>query len=91
MAHKTRIKIAAAVTALFLAGISAAGLAARSGEPQAAIGSPAAPTAEQTPTAVETQDAVTATEPSINIEDRYDDARHEDADGSDDKGYEDDG
>jgi hypothetical protein len=91
MAHKTRIKIAAAVTALFLAGISAAGLATRNGEPQAASGSPTAPAAKQTPASVEAQDAVTATEPSINIEDRYDDALYEDAEGSDDKGYEDDG
>jgi hypothetical protein len=91
MAHNTRIKIAAAVTALFLAGISAAGLAVRNGDSQAAIGSPTAPAAVQTPTAVGAQDAVTATEPSINIEDRYDDALYEDAEGSDDEGYEDDG
>ena len=36
MTDKARIKIAAGVTALFLAGISAAGLAARDGQPQAA-------------------------------------------------------
>jgi hypothetical protein len=88
MAHKTRIKIAAAVTALFLAGISAAGLAVRNGDSQAAIGSPTAPAAVQTPTAVGAQDAV---QPSINIEDRYDDALYEDAEGSHDEGYEDDG
>ncbi len=34
MTDKTRIKIAAAVTALFLAGISTVGLAARSDSPQ---------------------------------------------------------
>ena len=47
MTDKTRIKIAAAVTALFLAGISAAGLAARDDQPQAAATTtarPAAPT-----------------------------------------------
>lgn len=36
MTDKARIKIAAAVTALFLAGISAAGLAARDDQPQPA-------------------------------------------------------
>src|SRR6185436_15209065 len=35
MTNKTRIKIAAGVTALFLAGICAAGLAVRNGQPQA--------------------------------------------------------
>ncbi|MET0818751.1 MAG: hypothetical protein ABWZ67_14390 [Solirubrobacteraceae bacterium] len=45
MTDKTRIKIAAAVTALFLAGISAAGLAARDGQPQAAATTEAQPTA----------------------------------------------
>ena len=49
MTDKTRIKIAAAVTALFLAGISAAGLTARSGEPQAAIGSPLLPRPSRPP------------------------------------------
>ncbi|HET8756176.1 MAG TPA: hypothetical protein VFM58_09205 [Solirubrobacteraceae bacterium] len=36
MTDQARIKIAAAVTALFLAGISAAGLAAHGGQPQPA-------------------------------------------------------
>jgi hypothetical protein len=45
MTDKTRIKIAAAVTALFLAGISAAGLAARDDQPQAAATTTAQPTA----------------------------------------------
>jgi hypothetical protein len=36
MTDKARIKIAAAVTALFLAGISAAGLATRDHQPQPA-------------------------------------------------------
>ncbi|HET8953619.1 MAG TPA: hypothetical protein VFN44_24060 [Solirubrobacteraceae bacterium] len=36
MTDKARIKIAAVVTALFLAGICAAGLAVRDGQPQAA-------------------------------------------------------
>jgi hypothetical protein len=45
MTDKTRIKIAAAVTALFLAGISAAGLAARDDQPQAAATATAQPTA----------------------------------------------
>jgi hypothetical protein len=44
MTDKTRIKIAAAVTALFLSGISAAGLAARDDQPQAtATAQPTAP------------------------------------------------
>jgi hypothetical protein len=36
MTNRTRITLAAAVTALFLVGISAAGLAVRDGQPQAA-------------------------------------------------------
>ena len=36
MTDKARIRIAAGVTALFLAGICAAGLAVRDGQPQAA-------------------------------------------------------
>ena len=36
MTDKARIRLAAAVTALFLAGISAAGLAARDDQPRAA-------------------------------------------------------
>jgi hypothetical protein len=52
MTDKTRIKIAAAVTALFLAGISAVGLAARDDQPQAAARPTAQPApATQTPTA----------------------------------------
>lgn len=52
MTDKTRIKIAAAVTALFLAGISAAGLATRDDQPQAAATPAAQPApATQTPTA----------------------------------------
>jgi hypothetical protein len=43
MTDKTRIKIAAAVTALFLGGISAAGLAARDDQPQAAATTAAQP------------------------------------------------
>ena len=45
MTDKARIKIAAAVTALFLAGISAAGLAVRDDQPQAAT-TAAAPSSE---------------------------------------------
>ena len=45
MTDKTRIRIAAGVTALFLAGICAAGLAVRDGQPQAATVAPAPSTA----------------------------------------------
>ena len=45
MTDRARIKIAAIVTALFLAGICAAGLAVRDGQPQAAATAPAASTA----------------------------------------------
>lgn len=48
MTDKTRIKIAAIVTALFLAGISAIGLAARSDTPAAAPASARAPAAPAT-------------------------------------------
>lgn len=52
MTDKTRIKIAAAITALFLAGISAAGVAARDDQPQAAATPTTQPApATQTPTA----------------------------------------
>ena len=50
MTDKTRIKIAAAVTALFLAGISTVGLAARSDSPQKTAVSDAAAPAVQPPT-----------------------------------------
>jgi hypothetical protein len=86
MTDKTRIKIAAAVTALFLAGLSAAGLAA----PQAAIGSAAAPTAQQTPTSLEAPGAVPDTEPSTYEGESYDDDGYE-AERGDDDGYDDDG
>ena len=49
MTDKTRIKIAAAVTALFLAGISTVGLAARSDSPQKTAVSHAAAPAVQPP------------------------------------------
>jgi len=45
MTDKARIKIAAIVTALFLAGICAAGLAVRDGQPQAAATATAPSTA----------------------------------------------
>jgi hypothetical protein len=50
MTDKTRIKIAAAVTALFLAGISIVGLAARSDSPQKTAVTDAAAPAVQAPT-----------------------------------------
>jgi hypothetical protein len=90
MTDKTRIKIAAAVTALFLAGLSAAGLAARNDAPQAAIGSAAAPTAQQTPTSLEAPGAVPDTEPSTYEGESYDDDGYE-AERGDDDGYDDDG
>ena len=51
MTDKTRIKIAAVVTALFLAGISAAGLAAGHDQPQAAATTTAQPSASTPATA----------------------------------------
>jgi hypothetical protein len=51
MADQARIKIAAAVTALFLAGISAAGLAAHDHRPQSAATATAASLATPTPKA----------------------------------------
>jgi hypothetical protein len=59
MADKTRIRIAAAVTALFLAAISAAGLTFRDHRPQ--------PTAAQAIVA-----PATAAAPAVRVEDRYD-------------------
>ena len=44
MTDKARIKIAAAVTALFLAGMSAAGLVARDHQPRTAATAPTAQT-----------------------------------------------
>src|SRR3954452_13691225 len=53
MTNKARIKIAAGVTALFLAGVCAAGLAVRDGQPQetttATAGSVATPEPAATP------------------------------------------
>lgn len=67
MTDNTRIKIAAAVTALFLAGISAAGLAARDDQPQAA----ATPTAQPAP-ATRTP-AATPGDGSLSYDDERDD------------------
>lgn len=51
MTDKTRIRIAATITALFLAGLSVAGLAAQGDAPQAAPAAAAEPApAVQTPT-----------------------------------------
>ena len=51
MTDKVRVKIAAAVIALFLAGISAAGLAARDHQPRAAATATAPSMATPTPNA----------------------------------------
>jgi hypothetical protein len=76
MTDKTRIKIAAVVTALFLVGISAVGLAARTDQPQTAAASSApALTAVQTPAAVRAPGAVPATQSSADEDERYDDER----------------
>lgn len=77
MTDKSRIKIAATITALFLAGISAAGLAARNDEPQASRASVAAPTAQQTPTAVQAPSAAPATESAPYEDDGYDDESYD--------------
>lgn len=79
MTDKTRIKIAATVTALFLAGISTVGLAARSHKPEQTAASPAAPAAIQTPATAETSIAAAAP-PSTEAE-RYED----EAESSDDE------
>ncbi|MGZ5370157.1 MAG: hypothetical protein ACXWDD_12720, partial [Aeromicrobium sp.] len=57
MTDRTRIKIAAAITALFLAGISAAGLAAQGNQPQTAGTSTGAPAAQRPDAAVQQQNA----------------------------------
>ena len=51
MTDKARIKIVAGVTGLFLAGICAAGLAARDGQPQAATAATAPSIATPAPDA----------------------------------------
>ena len=48
MTDRARIRIAAAITAVFLAGISAAGLAAHDHQPQASTPAPATSTATPT-------------------------------------------
>jgi hypothetical protein len=67
MADKVRIKIAAAVTALFLAGISVAGLAVRDDHPPAA-------TAATAPAI-----AAPATARARGDDNRYEAERYEDA------------
>ena len=67
MTAKTRIKIAAAVTALFLAGISIVGLAARSDSPQKIAISDAAAPAVQAPTTAKSS-VVSSTPSSIEDE-----------------------
>ena len=58
MTDKARIRIAALVTALFLAAVSIAGVATRSREPSAATASPPAAAVQQsTPTSAVTQAA----------------------------------
>src|SRR3954469_851229 len=69
MTDKARIRIAAAVTALFLAGISAAGLAARDHPPQAA--------ATGTLPSVATPSATAAADGSALGEFRGDDERYD--------------
>ena len=71
MTDKTRLKIAAIVTALFLAGISTAGLAARSDSPERT--SPSA-VALQTPTAAKT--SVGSSAQSMTEREGYDDEPH---------------
>ena len=75
MSDKARIRIAAAVTALFLAGISAAGLAARDHQPPAAATAAAPAIATSTPNAT-AGDAAAAR----GDDDRYDAEGYEEAD-----------
>jgi hypothetical protein len=89
MTDKTRIRIAAAATALFLAGISTVGLAARSDNPQKTAQPAAAAAAVQAPTTVETSIAASA-RPSTEDE-RYEDEAepsNDEQEGYDDKRYE---
>jgi hypothetical protein len=69
MTDKTRIKIAAAVTALFLAGISTVGLAARSDSPQKTAVSDAAAPAVQPP--MTAKSSVASSTPSSTEDERY--------------------
>lgn len=79
MPDKARIRIAAAVTAVFLAGISAAGLAARDDEPQAA-------TAATQPTGASSTRPTASDESAGRDDERYEaeDDRYE----ADEDGYE---
>jgi hypothetical protein len=70
MTDKARIRIAAAVTALFLVGISAAGLAARDDQPRPATAAAAASIARSAPTA--------AAEDEASGHDEHDGAERED-------------
>ena len=78
MTDKARIRIAAGVTALFLAGISIAGLAARDHQPQAAATAAAPSIATPAPNATAGDEAAARGE-----DDRYDDEGSEE--GEDDE------
>lgn len=73
MTDKARIRISAAVTALFLAGISAAGLAARDHQPQAATTAAAPSVATAAATAA-------AGSPGRGDDDHYDAGGYEEVD-----------
>jgi hypothetical protein len=80
MTDKARIKIAAAVTALFLAGISVAGLAARDDQSQAATTATARAIATPAPTAAADDPAAGE---ARGDDDRYEPERYEE--GEDDE------
>lgn len=71
MTDKTRIKVAAIVTALFLGGISAVGLAARSDSPGKAASAAAAPAAVQAPTTAGTGSVALPAQSPTYEDERY--------------------
>jgi len=79
MTDKTRIKIAAGITALFLAAISAAGLAARTDEPEAAAAAEI-PAAVQTPTAAQAAGPAPSAQSSTYEDEGYGSEEGEDDD-----------
>jgi len=88
MTDKTRIKIAAVVTALFLAGISIVGLAARSDSPQKTAVSDAAAPAVQAPTTAKS--SVASSTPSSIEDESYEnevESWSDEQDGYDDEGH----
>lgn len=80
MTDKTRIKIAATVTALFLAAISAVGLAAQTDKPQTPAASAKAPIAANTPTGAQAPRSAPAAQATTYEDEGYDNEEREDDD-----------